>query len=62
MVGKGQPPKKPEDIKQNATVMFSASERQKIDDARETVNERFGQFVRRSAVERAEKINKKKQK
>lgn len=57
MVGKGQPPKKPEVKKKPTTVFFSPKEREAIDQAREKVNERFGQFVRNAANEKAEKLN-----
>lgn len=57
MVGKGQPPKKPEEKKKPTTVFFSSKEREAIDQAREKVKERFGQFVRNAANEKAEKLN-----
>lgn len=57
MVGKGQPPKKPEDKKQKTTVYFSPKEREAIDRARKKTDERLGQFVRNAANEKAEKLN-----
>jgi len=62
LVGRGQPPKKPEDIKKNSSIMFSSKEREAIEEAREETGERFGQFVRNAANEKATKINKKKNK
>ena len=58
MVGKGQPPKKPEDLKINRSIMFSKKERDQIEEARKKTEEKFGQFVRTAALEKAEKINK----
>ena len=57
MVGKGQPPKKPEDKKTRTTILFSPKEREEIEKAREKTDERFGQFVRNAANEKAEKLN-----
>ena len=42
--------------------MFSQNEREMIDEAREAVNERFGEFVRSSAIKRAKRINNKNKK
>lgn len=57
MVGKGQPPKKTEDKKTRTTILFSPKEREAIDKARQKVNQRFGQFVRNAANEKAEQLN-----
>ena len=57
LVGKGQPPKKPEEKKKQCSVFFSPKEREAIDKARQKVNQRFGQFVRNAANEKAEKLN-----
>ncbi len=57
MVGKGQPPKKPEEKRKQTGIFFSPKEREAIDQAREKVKERFGQFVRNAANEKAEKLN-----
>lgn len=56
MVGKGQPPKNPEDKKKKNTILFSPKEREKIEEARKETGERFGQFVRNAAIEKAENI------
>lgn len=58
MAGKGQPPKNPEDLRKNRTVMFSDIEKEKIDKARG--REGFGSFVRHAALEKAEKMLNKK--
>ena len=57
MVGKGQPPKKPEDKRKFTSVMISPNERFEIDTAREKTNEKIGEFIRNAAVEKARKIN-----
>lgn len=57
LVGKGQPPKKPEEKRKQTAVFFSPKEREAIDKARKKVNQRFGQFVRNAANEKAEKLN-----
>ena len=56
MVGKGQPPKKPEDRKKLVGVMLSPNERKQIDTAREKTNERIGEFIRSAALEKAKRI------
>jgi len=58
LVGKGQPPKKPEDVKKQSSIFFSPKEREAIENARVKTGERFGQFVRNAANEKAEKLNK----
>lgn len=59
MVGKGQPPKDPDDVKKHYSVMLSKREREGIDKAREKTGERIGEFIRTAAIEKADKINKK---
>jgi len=57
MAGKGQPPKKPDDLKKHYSFMLSKKEREKIDSAREQTGERIGQFIRNAAIEKAERLN-----
>lgn len=57
MVGKGQPPKKPEDRRKDTTILISQKERKEIDEAREKTGEKFVPFVRTAALEKARKIN-----
>ena len=57
MVGKGQPPKKPEDVKKHLSIMVSENERKAIDNAREKTGEKLGQFIRDAAIQKAERIN-----
>ena len=60
MVGKGQPPKKPEDKRKTLSIMFSSNEKKQIDDAREKTGEKLGQFIREASLKKAEKINNQK--
>lgn len=62
MDDKKQRSKNPDDLKRNTSIMFSPKEHEEIDKARESVNERFGEFVRSAAVKRAKRINNKNKK
>ena len=61
MVGKGQPPKKPEDKRKRLEIGLSEIERAKIENARdmESPGTKTGTFIRNAALEKAEKILKK---
>lgn len=56
MVGKGQPPKKPEDRRDISGIRFSPKEREKIEEACKIRNRKFSAFVRESAIEKAEQV------
>lgn len=59
MVGKGQPPKKPEDKRTLQGIWISPTEKEKIDQARNIKKQSFSKFVRESALKEAENVNKK---
>ena len=58
MVGKGQPPKAPEDKKEEFNIYLSQKQKEKIEQARriESPEKRFGAYIRDTAVEHAETI------
>ena len=64
MVGKGQPPKAPEDKRTEQKVWLSEKEREAIEEARkiEAPEKRFGAYLRDSAVEHAQEIIDKNKK
>ena len=59
MVGKGQPPKNPEDKRTKQDVFLSEKEREEIESARkkESPEKRFGAYVRDSALDHVREIN-----
>ena len=63
MVGKGQPPKKPEDVRKNTQIRFSQTECEKIESGikAEETKEKFSTYVRNAALRRAEEAIKKKE-
>lgn len=56
MVGKGQPPKKPEELRKNTQIRFSQKEMETIEAGRKAENttEKFSTYVRNAAIQRAE--------
>ena len=58
LVGKGQPPKDPKDVKGNYTIYVSTNQRDLIEEAREieSPDKRFGAYLRDSAVDHAKKV------
>lgn len=58
MVGKGQPPKAPEDKRKKQDVSLSQKERETLIKARdiEAPEKRFGTYVREAAIAHAEKV------
>lgn len=64
MVGKGQPPKAPEDKRKNFPVGLSPKERETLETARDTEapEKGLGSYVRDVALDHAENIVKKKRK
>ena len=58
MVGKGQPPKAPEEIKKNFTLYISDEQKAVIEEAREieATEKRFGAYLRDAAVKHAEDV------
>lgn len=58
MVGKGQPPKKPEDRRKDKAVGFSLKEEDIVNKARkkEAPEKKFGTYVREITVAHAKKI------
>lgn len=58
MVGKGQPPKAPEDKKTRLEIFLSQTQRQEIEQARaiEAPEKRFGAYVRDAAMEHVEHV------
>lgn len=58
MVGKGQPPKAPEDKRTEQKVWLSEKERETIEEARkiEAPKKRFGAYVRDSAMEHVKEV------
>ena len=58
MVGKGQPPKAPEDKKKDFMIYVSDKQRETIEEARqiEAPEKRFGAYLRDSAVTHAERV------
>ena len=60
MVGKGQPPKKPEDKRTLQGVWMSPTEKEKIEKARIVKKQSFSKFVRESALKEADEIIDKK--
>lgn len=61
MVGKGQPPKDPEDKRQKVTVNLSPKEREAIEQARDKENPdaRLGKYIRDVTLKHVNKTNKK---
>ncbi|MDO4584705.1 MAG: DUF1778 domain-containing protein [Planctomycetia bacterium] len=56
MVGKGQPPKKPEDRRYPIQIRFSRLEKAKIEKARIKKGKKFSAFVRDAALDEAENV------
>ncbi|MBQ6616322.1 MAG: hypothetical protein IJH67_08130 [Thermoguttaceae bacterium] len=58
MVGKGQPPKAPEDKRTEQKVWLSENERELVEQAREieAPEKRFGAYVRDAALEHVKKV------
>lgn len=58
MVGKGQPPKAPEDKRKKQDVLLSPKERETLNEAREieAPEKRFGAYVREAALTHAREI------
>ena len=58
MVGKGQPPKAPEDKRTKQEIFLSQKERELIEEAREieAPEKRFGAYARDAAVNHAEEV------
>lgn len=64
MVGKGQPPKAPEDKRKKQDVLLSPRERETIEEAREieSPETRFGAYVREAALSHAKQVIKNNKK
>ncbi len=62
MVGKGQPPKDPEDKRIKTTIGLSPKERAKIDEAKEqeAPDKGLGQYIRDVTLNHADNVLKKK--
>lgn len=58
MVGKGQPPKPPEDVKTRLDIYLSQNQRQVIEEARqiEAPEKRFRAYVREAVLSHAEHV------
>ena len=58
MVGKGQPPKAPEDTRTKQEIFLSQKERELIEEARdiEAPGKRLGAYVRDAAMEHVKKV------
>lgn len=58
MVGKGQPPKAPEDKRKKQDVLLSPKERETLNEAREieSPDVRFGAYVREAALSHAREV------
>ena len=58
MVGKGQPPKKPEDKRRDRAIKFSPKEESLVNAAREkeAPEKKFGTYVRDITVEHAKNV------
>lgn len=61
MVGKGQPPKSPEEKKSEFNIYLSQKQREILEQANEieAPEKRFGAYVRDAAVNHAEEVIKK---
>lgn len=64
MVGKGQPPKAPEDKRKYPTIGFSQKEREIVEEARdiEAPEKGFGTYVREAALAHAQEVIDKSKK
>lgn len=62
MVGRGQPPKKPEDKREQITLRISQNERKLLEEGRDLADPTKGlaTFIRESAIEKAVKLICKK--